>query len=96
MLCLGSKTFCFYDNKSDIFKFSCEGLNKRVIDDFGDGTMSKYRKVLDEAIKLTSTGRGFRTVNQMLARYEQVKNDLVFFPKRQVQEDGILTKPLKL
>ena len=82
MLCLCSKTFCCYDNKSDKFKFSCEGLNKRVIDDFGDGTKSKYRKVLDEAIKLTSTGRGFRTVNQMLARYEQAKNDLVFFSQK--------------
>ena len=31
MLCLCSKTYCCYDNKSDKFKFSSKGLNKRVL-----------------------------------------------------------------
>ena len=52
MLCLCSKTYCCYDNKSDKFKFSSKGLNKRVLEDSGDGPMSKYRRLLDEAIKL--------------------------------------------
>ena len=57
--------------------------------------MSKYRRVLDEAINLTSTIRGFRTINHMVATYEQTKKGLSFFyPKRQVQVDGIHTKPL--
>ena len=43
MLCLCSKTYCCYDSKSDIFKFSSKGLNKRTLDDTGDGPMSKYR-----------------------------------------------------
>ena len=64
MLCLCSKTYCCYDNKSDKFKFSSTGLNKRVLEDSGDGPMSKYRKVLDEAINFTSTNRGFRTINK--------------------------------
>ena len=34
--------------------FSCQGLNKRVLEESGDGPMAKYRKVLDEAINLTS------------------------------------------
>ena len=50
MLCLCSKTYCCYDNKSDKFKFSSKGLNKRVLEDSGDGPMSKYRRKLDEAI----------------------------------------------
>ena len=72
-------------------------MNKRVLEDSGDGPMSKYRRVLDEAINLTSTNRGFRTINHMVATYEQTKKGLsYFYPKRQVQDDGIHTKPLNL
>ena len=96
-LCLCSKAYCCYDNKSDKFKFSSKGLNKRVLEDSGDGPMSKYRRVLDEAIILTSTNRGFRTINHMVATYEQTKKGLsYFYPKRQVQDDKIHTKPLNL
>ena len=96
-LCLCSKTFCCYDNKSDKFKFSSKGLNKRVLEDYGDRPMSKYRRVLDEAINLTSINRGFRTKNNMVATYEQTKKGpKCFYPKRQVQDDGIHTKPLNL
>ena len=97
LLCLCSKTYCCYDHKSDKFKFSSKGLNKRVLKDSGDGPMSKYRRVLDEAINFTSTNRGFRTINHMVATYEQTKKGLsYFYPKRQVQDDGIHTKPLNL
>ena len=74
---------------------SSKGLKKRVLKDSGDGPMSKYRRVLDEAINLTSTNRGFKTSNHMLATYDQTKKGLsYFYPKRQVQDDGIHTKPL--
>ena len=95
MLCLCSKTYCCYDKKSDKFKFSSKGLSKRVLEDFADGPMSKYRRVLDEAINLTSTKRGFRKINHMVATYEQTKKGY-FYPKRQVQDDGIQTKSLNL
>ena len=50
--------------------------------------MSKYRRVLDEAINLTSTNRGFSTINNMVATYEQTKKGLsYFYPKLQVQDD---------
>ena len=71
MLGLCSKTYCCYDNKSNKFKFSSKGLNKRVLEDSGDGPMAKYRRELDEAVNLTSTNRGFRTMNHMVATYEQ-------------------------
>ena len=59
--------------------------------------MENYRKVLDEAINLNSTNRGFRTINHLVATYEQTKKGLSnFYPKRQVQDDGVYTKPLNL
>ena len=87
-LCLCSKTYCCYDNKSNNFKFSSKGLNKGVLEDSGDCPKSTYRTVLDEAINLTSTIRGFRTANK--------KGHSYFYPKRQVQDDGFHTKPLNL
>ena len=87
MLCLCSKTYCCYDNKSDKFIFNSKGLNKRVLEDSGDGPMLKYRRVLDGATNLLSTNRRFRTINQMVATYEQTKKGLSYiYPKRQVQE----------
>ena len=97
MLCLCSKTNCCYDNKSDKLKFSSKRLNKLVLEDSGDGPLTKYRRVLDEANNLMSTNKGFRTINHMVATYEQTKKGLsYFYPKRQVQDDGIHTKPLDL
>ena len=46
-------------------------------------------------INLSSTNRGFRTINHMVATYEQTKKGLsYFYPTRQVQDDGIQAKPL--
>ena len=74
-----------------------KNLIKRSLEDSGDRPMSKYRRVLDEAINLTSTNRGFRTINHMLAAYEQTKKGFIcFYPKRQVQDDGIHAKPINL
>ena len=35
--------------------------------------MTKYREVLEEAINVTSTNRGFRTMKHSVATYEQTK-----------------------
>ena len=59
--------------------------------------MSNYRKVLKEAVNVTSTNRGYRTIQHSIATYEQTKKGLsYFYPKRIVEEDGIHTKPLPL
>ena len=71
MLCLCSKTYCCYDRKSNKYKFSSKGLKKRTLEDCGDGPMSKYRKVLEEAVNVISTNRGFRTMKHSVATYEQ-------------------------
>ena len=79
MLCLCSKTYCCYDKQVNKYKFSSKGLNKRTLEDCGDGPMSKYRKVLEEAVNVTSTNRGFRTIQHSVATYEQTKKGLSYF-----------------
>ena len=98
MLCLCSKTYCCDDRKSNKYKLSSKGLNKGTLEDFGDGPMSKYRKVLEE-VNVTSTNRRFRTMKDSVATYEQTKKGLsYFYPKRLVEDedDGNQTKPLGL
>ena len=68
-----------------------------MLEDCGDGSMAKYRKVLDEFNNVTSTNRSFRTVHYSVATYEQTKRGLsYFYLKRNVDADGIHTRPLSL
>ena len=79
-LCLCSKTYCCYDKRTNKYKFSSKGLNKRTLEECGDGgPMSKYRKVLEEAVNVTSSKRGFRTIQHSVATYEQTKKGLSYF-----------------
>ena len=88
MLCLCSKTSCCCDVGSNKFKFSSKGLNKRILEQSGDGPLEKYRRVLEEKVKITSN-IAFRTQNHALATYEQTKKGLsYFYPKRIVAADG--------
>ena len=99
MLCLCIKTYCCYDKHTIKYKFSSKGLIKRTLEDCGDGggPMSKYRKVLEESVNVTSTNTRFRTIQHSVATYEQTKKGLsYFYPKRIVEEDGRNTKPLHL
>ena len=96
MLRLGSKTYCCYDKQADKSKFSSQGLNKITLEDCGDGPMSKYRKVLEQAVNVTSTNRGLRTIQHSVATYEQTKKGLSHFYPKRIAEDGIHTKPLYL
>ena len=86
--CLRSKTYCCYDRKSNKYKFCSKGLNKRTLEDFADGPMSKYRKVLQEAVNVTSTKRGFRTIQLSVATYEQTKKGLSYFYPRGIVEEN--------
>ena len=76
--------------------FAAKDSKKRTLEDCGDvGPMSKYLKVLEEAVNVTSTNREFRTIHHSVVTYEQTKEGLsYFYPKR--IEDGMHTKPLHL
>ena len=83
MLCLCSKTYFCYDKQTNKHKFSSKGLNKRTLEECGDGgPMSKYRKVLEEAVNVTSTNRGFQTIQHSVATYEQTKKGLSYLSKK--------------
>ena len=95
MLCLCSKTYFCYDQKSNNYKFSSKGVNKQTLEACDDGPMSKYRKVIDELVNATSTNKRFQTVELGVATYEQTQKRLSYlYPKRFVEDDGIHTKPL--
>ena len=97
ILYLCSKTYSCYDVTSNKLKFSSKGLNKRVLEQSGDGPLEKYRRVLNDKVNVTSNNRRFRTNNHSVATYEQVKKSLsYFYPKRVVEADEIHTQPLNL
>ena len=97
MLCLCSKTYCCYDVTSNQLNFSSKGLNKRVLEQRGEGPLEKYRRVLNKKVNVTSNNRGFRTNNHSVATYKKVKKGLsYFYPQRIVESDGIHTQPLIL
>ena len=97
MLCLFSNTYRCYDVTSNNLIFSSKVLNRRVLEESGEGPLEKYRRVLNETVGVTSNNRGFRTNNHSVATYEQIKKGLsYFYPKRIVETDGIHTQPLNL
>ena len=55
----------------------------------GTGPMSKYRKVMEANINVTSTVKSFRTTKHAVARYEQAKSGLSYFYPKKVGCDGI-------
>ena len=96
--CVSVAKHTFVKKQINKYKLGSRGLNKRTLEDCrGGGPMSKYLKVIEEAVNVTSTNGGFRTIQHGVATYEQTKKRLsYFYPKRIVEEDGIHTKPLHL
>ena len=92
MLCLCSKTYCCYYVTSIKLKFSKKGLNKRVLERSGDGQVEKYRRVLNEKENVTSDNRGFRTNNQSVATYEQVKVCPTFTESKKLRVEFTLNR----
>ena len=95
MLCLCSKTYCCDNSVTNKTKFSSKGLNKNVLEENSNGPLQKYKRVLDDAVNVSSTNREFKTVNHRVFTYEQTKMILsYFYPKRIVDRDGTHTKSL--
>ena len=78
-------------------QFNSKTVNKRVLEQSGDGPLEMYSRVLNEKVNVTLNNRGFRTNNHSLATYEQIKKGLsYFYPKLIVETDGIHTEPVNL
>ena len=100
MLCLCCKTYCCYDKQSNRYKFSSKGLNKRTLEDCGDGPITKYRKVLEKSVNITSTNKGFRKSQKSVATCEHTERTVIFLSKKDSRRTwnthGIHTKSVHL
>ena len=80
MLCLCSKTYCCFHTQTNKHTLSSERLNKRTLEECGDGgPMPKYRKVSEGAVNVTSTNRGFRIFSIVLLRMNKQRKDCLTF-----------------
>ena len=87
---LCSKTYFCFGGDED--KHSCKGIQKR-----NQLTKEHYLKVLKSKQSGSGINRGFRTVDQRVFTYEQVRTGLsYFYPKRQVLRDGCSTRALTI
>ncbi|KAL8598698.1 hypothetical protein ACOMHN_033262 [Nucella lapillus] len=88
IVALCSKTYyCF--GESD--KFSCKGFSKRL----NHLVKNNYLKVLETRVNQGGVNKSFRMDGTTVYTYQQHRNALSFFYiKRQVQEDGVSTKPI--
>jgi hypothetical protein len=90
MIALCSKTY-YCLGKED--KFSCKGINKRT----NQITKEKYMDVLLSKKSVSSTNRGFRSMDNQVFTYSQKRTGFTyFFPKRIVLADGVSTAPLEI
>ena len=95
MLCLCSKTYCCFDVTCIKPKFISKNLIKRVLEQSGDGPLEKHHRVFNEKVNVTLNNRGFRTNNNSVTTYEQLKKGLsYFYPKRIVETDGVHSQAL--
>ena len=64
-------------------KLAAKGLNKRTLEDSGDGPMSEFRDGLEDVVNVKSANRDFRTIQHAVATYGQTKEGLSnFYPKK--------------
>ena len=79
------------------YDISSKSVNKRVLEQSGNGSLEKIRCIPDENVSITSTNRGFPTKNHAVGTKEQIEKGLSYlYPKRNVERDGIHTRPLNL
>ena len=70
-------------NRLTSTSLAAKDSKKRTMEECGDGgPRSKYRKILEAAVNVTSTNRVFRLIQQSVATYEKTKkNESSFYPK---------------
>ena len=63
-----------------------QSLNKRLLEQIGDGLLKNCRCFLEEKVKITSSNKDFRTNNHVVATYEQMKKIFSFLTKKNCRE----------
>ncbi|XP_066264599.1 uncharacterized protein [Branchiostoma lanceolatum] len=91
---LCSKTYyCFGGDDKSNDKFSCKGVSKKD----NNITLQKYLRVLETQKSGQGVNRGFRVKDNQMLTYTQTRDAFsYFYPKRQVQDDGVTTLPLDI
>ena len=80
-------TYCYYDSKSNKFKFRSKGLNKRTLEDSGDERMSKYRKFWKRLSTQRQQVEIFAQYNMLLPHMcEQRTERLTFIPEEMLSK----------
>ena len=93
IISLCSKTYIAWGDEGD--KISCKGLQKKR--NLENLTKQKYLNVLETQTAGKGTNKGFRVNAGKIFTYEQEKFGLSYlYAKREILEDGVSTKPLKL
>lgn len=91
MIALNSKTYIGWGDNDG--KLSTKGVSKAT----NQFDAEHFTTVLEDQSNVDGVNHGFRMRNGHLMQYEQQRAALTFFyPKRIVQEDGKITKPLML
>lgn len=91
MFALASKTYLLLSQIED--KLTCKGVNKKHV----VGGKGIFHHVLSTERSVTCENVGFRALKGTIMTYEQTKKGFsYFYCKREVLDDGIRTKPLKL
>ena len=92
MIALCSKTYILKE-KEGKYKFSCKGVNKSRL----DSPYKAFSSVLQTGKPHKTSNQGFRTRDGTIFTYEQEKSGIAYFYcKREVLQDGICTRPLKI
>ena len=92
MLRLCGRTYCCYHVNTNNQIFSSKGLIKRGLEQNGDGPLEKYRRWINENVKMTATNTGLQTNNhgvatyEQIATYKQIKKRLPFLPRKNCRE----------
>ena len=85
MLCLCSKTYCCYDKQTNKHKFSSKRLNKRTLEECGDGgPLSEYRKVLQRQSTLLHSIENFERFIIALLRMNKQRMDCLTFIQKEL------------
>ena len=91
MIALCSKTYII-DNEGQ-YKLSCKGVNKKTV----SNPKAIMCNVLKDQVSQSVTNRGFRAKANSVFTYRQERVGFnYFYCKRQVEEDGIHTRPLDI